>query len=85
AEQERVAKQYGIDPSILSGSANNSAAVTNPNVVEPRQNQTNGQSATTKTSEFDFNEDSDKDALKRFGYEMFEGEPTTFAPVTDVP
>jgi polysaccharide export outer membrane protein len=85
AEQERVAKQYGIDPSVLSGRANNSAAVTNPNVVEPRQNQANGQSATTKTSEFDFNEDSDKDALKRFGYDMFAGEPTTFAPVTDVP
>jgi polysaccharide export outer membrane protein len=85
AEQERVAKQYGIDPSILSGSANSSVNVTNPNVVEPRQNQANGQSETAKKNEFDFKEDSDKYALKRFGYDMFAGEPTTFAPVTDVP
>ncbi|WP_137222147.1 SLBB domain-containing protein [Shewanella sp. MEBiC00475] len=85
AEQERLARQYGIDPSMLSGSANSSVNVTNPNLVEPRQNQLNEQSETVKKNEFDFKEDSDKDELKRFGYEMFEGEPTTFAPVTDVP
>jgi polysaccharide export outer membrane protein len=85
AEQERIARQYGIDPSMISGSSNNSVNVTNPNVVEPRQNQINQQSDTAKKNEFDFKQDSDKNELKRFGYEMFAGEPTTFAPVKDVP
>ncbi|RPA38342.1 SLBB domain-containing protein [Shewanella frigidimarina] len=90
AEQERIARQYGIDPSMISGSSNNSVNVTNPNVVEPREDKDNKEdkdqyTVKKKKSEFDFKEDSDKDALKRFGYEMFEGEPTTFAPVTDVP
>ncbi|MEZ8186027.1 SLBB domain-containing protein [Shewanella sp. 5S214] len=85
SEQERVARQYGIDPSMLSGSANNAVNVSNPTVVEPRQNQSNEQQQSARKSEFDFNQDSDKNQLKRFGYEMFAGEPTTFAPVTDVP
>ena len=85
SEQERVARQYGLDPSMLSGSANSSVSVTNPTVVEPRQNQSSQQSDTAKKNEYDFKQDSDKNELKRFGYEMFAGEPTTFAPVTDVP
>ena len=85
SEQERVARQYGIDPSMLSGSANSAVNVSNPTVVEPRQNQSNEQQQSARKSEFDFNQDSDKNQLKRFGYEMFAGEPTTFAPVTDVP
>ncbi|ABI72682.1 SLBB domain-containing protein [Shewanella frigidimarina] len=85
SEQERVARQYGLDPSMLSGSANSSVSVTNPTVVEPRQNQSSQQSDTAKKNEYDFKQDSDKNELKRFGYEMFSGEPTTFAPVTDVP
>ncbi|MFT5634688.1 MAG: polysaccharide export outer membrane protein [Cognaticolwellia sp.] len=85
SEQERVARQYGLDPSMLSGSANSSVSVTNPTVVEPRQNQTNQQPESEKKNEYDFKQDSDKNELKRFGYEMFAGEPTTFAPVTDVP
>ncbi|MGI2104703.1 SLBB domain-containing protein [Shewanella frigidimarina] len=85
SEQERVARQYGIDPSMLSGSANSAVKVSNPTVVEPRQNQSNEQQQSARKSEFDFNQDSDKNQLKRFGYEMFAGEPTTFAPVTDVP
>jgi polysaccharide export outer membrane protein len=85
SEQERVARQYGLDPSMLSGSANSSVNVTNPTVVEPRQNQSSQQSDTAKKNEYDFKQDSDKNELKRFGYEMFAGEPTTFAPVTDVP
>jgi polysaccharide export outer membrane protein len=85
SEQERVARQYGLDPSMLSGSANSSVNVTNPTVIEPRQNQLSQQSDTAKKNEYDFKQDSDKNELKRFGYEMFAGEPTTFAPVTDVP
>jgi len=90
SEQERVARQYGIDPSMLSGRANNAVDVTNPNLVNPREDRSDKndeyeQKDTRKKNEFDYKQDSDKNELKRFGYEMFEGEPTTFAPVTDVP
>lgn len=92
SEQERIAKQYGIDPSMLSGtSGGSSKPFENPQVVNSRgefeqddvlDDRKNKQD---KKSDFDFKQDSQKNELKRFGYEMFAGEPTTFAPVSDVP
>ncbi|EDQ01581.1 SLBB domain-containing protein, partial [Shewanella benthica] len=38
-----------------------------------------------KKARLDFNEDNAKTELKRFGYDLFRGEPTTFAPVSDIP
>ncbi|KVX03503.1 SLBB domain-containing protein [Shewanella frigidimarina] len=108
SDQEKLASQYGIDPSMLSDSKNSSDRsdrMANPNLVNPREDSLNGEydydseqdssdkrnkdrdrnKDRNKKNEYDFRQDSDKDELKRFGYDMFEGEPTTFAPVTDVP
>ncbi|MDR8524436.1 SLBB domain-containing protein [Shewanella fidelis] len=90
SEQQRLAKQYGIDPSMLGGSSAQ-APIENPQVVQQRGDaeQLKGskvidQSADAK-NELDFEQDSNKNELKRFGYDLFQGEPTTFAPVSDVP
>ncbi|MBV7314824.1 SLBB domain-containing protein [Shewanella sp. NIFS-20-20] len=99
AEQQRIAKQYGIDPSMLSGAGSSaSQTLDNPNLVNARGQQTaNGQFDATddanqgtnnsknKQKEFNFEDGQDKQELKRFGIELFAGEPTTFAPVSDVP
>ncbi|WP_168195202.1 SLBB domain-containing protein [Shewanella sp. SNU WT4] len=98
AEQERVAKQYGIDPSMLNGSGGRAnQTMENPNLINARGQQSgNGQfnqadfqqsdiDKKNKKKEFDFEEGQDKQELKRFGIELFAGEPTTFAPVSDVP
>ncbi len=93
SEQERIAKQYGIDPSMLS-SSNAVTTVSNPQVVEPRAtvnnvlDQSEDESLTQKTkTEATANalDNKKEQQLKPFGYDLFAGSPTTFAPVSDVP
>ncbi len=86
SEQARLAKQYGIDPNMLSGSQAQTQ-VTNSEVVGARDTNTRVSDADKKAAkaELDFSEDPSKTKLRRFGYEMFAGEPSTFAPVSDVP
>lgn len=93
-EQERLAKQYGVD--LPSGSAPSQAPVETPEVVKPRapENNTEGDDAIEKaasqgTDAADLREDQKEQAtkqkLKQFGYDLFAGSPTTFAPATDIP
>ncbi|WP_351089110.1 SLBB domain-containing protein [Shewanella sp. S1-49-MNA-CIBAN-0167] len=97
AEQERIAKQYGIDPSILSSSST-TTKIENPQLVEPRTEQDvdvklNQQELedekniqeTKTTLSVEEREAEHKSELKPFGYDLFAGSPTTFAPVSDVP
>jgi polysaccharide export outer membrane protein len=102
SEQERIAKQYGIDPSMLSGSTNGQAQVTNPQIVNPRNTDTDSEDnhnksivdqaedketiqATKTIATTEATDDQKQAQLKRFGYDLFAGSPTTFAPVSDVP
>ncbi|HDS1207155.1 TPA: SLBB domain-containing protein [Shewanella algae] len=104
AEQERLAKQYGIDPAMLRGSSNSgSQKLENPQLVYPRGQQNfqgndqenwqyqngQGRELNNRRSQdkhsLDFTAAADKAELERFGYSLFEGEPSTFAPVSDVP
>jgi len=87
AEQQRLARQYGIDPSMISGSQAQ-PQIANPQVVSERDMQPeriNAASDKKEKAELDFSADSSNLKLRRFGYEMFAGEPSTFAPVSDVP
>lgn len=85
AEQQRLARQYGIDPSIISGSQTQQQ-VANPEVVTSRDvAPINTSTEQKEKAELDFSADSSNSKLRRFGYEMFAGEPSTFAPVSDVP
>lgn len=85
SEQQRLAKQYGLDPSMLGGSTSQ-PQLANPQVVTPRAQTTEvlDQSANAQ-SDLDFKQDSKKNELSRFGYDLFQGSPTTFAPVSDIP
>ncbi|QSX39653.1 SLBB domain-containing protein [Shewanella cyperi] len=104
AEQERIARQYGIDPAILSGGSKAAKPVVNPEVVTRRelsdksgepsdksegvvnQSETDDFNQATKTEEIvEASEEEKEKQLKRFGYDLFAGEPSTFAPVSDVP
>ena len=83
AEQQRLMKQYGISPSMLnSGSSTSSQPLNVPTVVEDRKTEdsakmaANGKSGISKNSTL---------LIKRFGYDMFEGQPSTYAPATDIP
>ncbi|MGL4613658.1 MAG: SLBB domain-containing protein, partial [Shewanella sp.] len=94
AEQERLARQYGIDPASITGSAVKSTTVENPSVVTPRvatnnvidQSEDDKLNQATKTeAKVEAIEAKKEDQLTRFGYDLFAGSPSTFAPVSDVP
>lgn len=79
AQQEALAKQYGINISSLNNMTNKSQDVENiDNSVKPRN--TNTPLEENPKDKFDPTEEP----LKPFGYELFSGEPSTFTPVDDV-
>ncbi|WP_404395164.1 SLBB domain-containing protein [Pseudoalteromonas phenolica] len=79
AQQEALAKQYGINISSLNNMTNKSQDVENiDNTVKPRN--TNTPLEENPKDKFDPTEDP----LKPFGYELFSGEPSTFTPVDNV-
>ncbi|QFU23457.1 SLBB domain-containing protein [Shewanella eurypsychrophilus] len=96
AEQERVAKQYGLDPSMLDstmGAQNpqqdfsdfqfiNAREVEDEKAKEMREQQI----LVEEVAQF-LKDQKDKDTkkLQPYGYDLFAGEPTTFAPVSDIP
>lgn len=94
SEQERLARQYGIDPSMITGTSTTATVVENPTVVTPRaatnnvvdQSEDDKLNQATKTeAKVEAIEDRKENQLKRFGYDLFAGSPSTFAPVSDVP
>lgn len=85
SEQQRLARQYGLDPSMLGSSQASQPTVDNPPVVQPRATNDVVDHSVDAADALNFSQDKQKGELTRFGYELFEGEPTTFAPMTDVP
>lgn len=94
AEQERLARQYGIDPASITGTAAKVTTVENPSVVTPRaatnnvidQSEDDKLNQATKTeAKVEAIEEKKENQLTRFGYDLFAGSPSTFAPVSDVP
>jgi len=91
AQQEALARQYGVDLDQIQGGASQSQPNINRNisVVEPLESDSEqGESGNQKNSKSSKEEQafSEKNhGLKPFGYELFEGKPSTFAPVTEIP
>jgi len=90
AQQEALAKQFGIDPSMLDSI--NSQSSSSPDekqqqesVVFPRGTRfdDNGDPIIPEDLEEQFRRD--KDELKPFGYELFAGEPKSFSPTGYAP
>ncbi|OZB03486.1 MAG: polysaccharide biosynthesis protein, partial [Idiomarina sp. 34-48-12] len=88
AQQEMLARQYGFDLSLLQGGSSNrgsnAAAQELPEIMEARDSADEKQQQTTPEDlekQFDV---SDK-SLQPFGYQLFAGKPTTFAPVSYAP
>ncbi|WP_303732548.1 SLBB domain-containing protein [Idiomarina piscisalsi] len=90
AQQEALARQFGIDPSMLdqlngSSSSSNSKSQQQEGVVFPRGTRfdKNGDPIIPEDLEAQFSRDDDE--LKAFGYDLFSGEPKTFAPTSYAP
>jgi polysaccharide biosynthesis/export protein len=100
AQQEALAKQYGVDLSSITGASSGATPVDNPEVVKPIKKDETDQvqqiaeekiedNAEEQSESIDKTEDVEarvvKEELKQFGYQLFEGAPTTFAPASDIP
>jgi polysaccharide biosynthesis/export protein len=87
AQQEALARQYGVDLDSIASSANQqSQRPQNVNVVEP-VDAISDEERERARQEQDNNEEQDRKngGLKPYGYDLFVGSPTTFAPVTEIP
>nr|WP_227539455.1 SLBB domain-containing protein [Marinobacter sp. Arc7-DN-1] len=87
AQQEALAKQYGVDLSQLTGSSSQSRPQQpSQEVVKPLQE---SEQEARKAGEEQARKDEEfarkNNGLEPFGYDLFAGSPTTFAPVTEIP
>lgn len=86
AQQEALARQYGVDLNTLSGG---NATATRPQpvqVVEPVSQITDQERDKALAEQAEEQKTADKNnGLKPFGYDLFAGDPSTFAPVTEIP
>ncbi|MBA6296958.1 SLBB domain-containing protein [Colwellia sp. MB02u-9] len=100
SQQKALAKNMGIDISALGGLGNNSKAATQSSpslneLVPVRNTPIDENDPALKSSDetlpgieaisLQFEKIENTLSLKPFGYELFAGEPSTFAPVSDVP
>lgn len=90
SQQEALARQFGIDPSMLDQINNQSSSSSDQkqeqeSVVFPRGTRfdDNGDPIIPEDLEEQFTRD--KDELKPFGYELFAGEPKSFSPTGYAP
>lgn len=82
---QRAALLEALGQSTQSG---DEPALEEPVVVEPRSSEQNGGNESPIGAATGDNDDDDYPSLedlRRFGYDLFAGEPTTFAPATDIP
>lgn len=78
AQQRVIAKQYGFDLGALNSAPSASTqSDTTVEVPSPRQE--------TADAESFENQYAPKKALKRFGLDLFSGQPSTFAPTNNTP
>ncbi|MBO6810496.1 MULTISPECIES: SLBB domain-containing protein [Marinobacter] len=86
AQQDALARQYGVDLDALTG-GNQAARRPQPvQVVEPVSQITDQErNKAAEDREEDEKAAKKNNGLKPFGYDLFAGDPSTFAPVTEIP
>ncbi|MBE0486788.1 polysaccharide biosynthesis/export family protein, partial [Marinobacter sp.] len=86
AQQEALASQYGVDLNNITGSQRASQRPEQVNVVEPVTTITDEERDRAREQKEQEDKQTAKNGgLKPYGYDLFAGSPTTFAPVTEIP
>ncbi len=86
AQQESLARQYGVDLDSLTGTSNQAQRPQRQDVVEPVSRATDEERERAEAEKQKEDEEAEKnDGLRPYGYDLFAGNPTTFAPVTEIP
>ncbi|MDD2341539.1 MAG: SLBB domain-containing protein [Tolumonas sp.] len=76
AQQQALAAQYGVDLNSITGSSKASVPVVAAPTIQPRE---------IKPEQVSQRSGSDNQKLQPFGYNIFAGQPTSLAPVGDIP
>ncbi|WP_241970306.1 SLBB domain-containing protein [Idiomarina seosinensis] len=86
AQQRALARQYGIDLDSLTSSSSSSSSddFQREDTVKPRTVERN-QSEGERTGGRSDQQRESEEQLKFFGYDIFAGEPSTFAPIGNAP
>ncbi|MCG8673453.1 MAG: SLBB domain-containing protein [Pseudomonadales bacterium] len=89
-QQKQLAEQYGV--ALPGATVGTPTEIVSPELVEPREDSAETaiqQEASEATERVTLEEDkqvlSTDQELRQFGYDLFAGTPTTFAPATDIP
>ena len=86
AQQESLARQYGVDLDSLTGTSSSSQRPQRVEVVEPLSDIADEEQKRAQAEKEKEDEQAEKnDGLRPYGYDLFAGNPTTFAPVTEIP
>lgn len=86
AQQESLARQYGVDLDSLTGTSSSSQRPQRVEVVEPVSDIADEEQKRAQAEKEKEDEQAEKnDGLRPYGYDLFAGNPTTFAPVTEIP
>jgi len=85
AQQQALAKQYGVDPAMLGGGA--SSQSTSPNIEPqlPEKREISQQTTSQTDALAEKNSAGQAKSLERFGLDVFATQPTTFAPLNNIP
>ncbi|MCG7496837.1 SLBB domain-containing protein [Vibrio sp. Of7-15] len=78
SQQEMLAKQYGVDISVLTGSPSASKQEKKPTTPPERVNSYEERSISSEVPR-------EVKELQAFGYDVFSGKPTSFTPIDDLP
>ena len=86
AQQESLARQYGVDLDSLAGGSSAAQRPQRVEVVEPVSGATDEEQERAQAEKQKEDEQAEKnDGLRPYGYDLFAGTPSTFAPVTEIP
>jgi polysaccharide export outer membrane protein len=83
AEQQRLAKQYGID--APAGTMGSSAQQAQPQVLVPQQQSVIVENIDTQLGQYPKELTEEEKANQRFGMTMFNSQISTFAPIDNAP
>ncbi|WP_273426597.1 SLBB domain-containing protein [Marinobacter sp.] len=84
AQQEALARQYGVNLDDLTGSRSQQRPQS-VQVVEPVDSNSDDDSKQAEREAQEEAQAKKNDGLRPYGYDLFAGNPTTFAPVTEIP
>ena len=86
AQQEALASQYGVDLDSFVSSGQQSQRPREVQVVEPVSDMPDEEREQSQEEKRQEQKTAEKNGgLKPYGYDLFKGSPTTFAPVTEIP